>query len=86
MEGAFQMTSSCAAPGVKIGAVAVPGVVNGVPVVALLAVPVPAALMADTRTSYAVPFVNPVMVAVVPVPEVLHVVQAPEGDTRYSRV
>jgi hypothetical protein len=83
--GAVQEAASCESPGVSDGAAGAFATTSGVPVVGLLAVPVPAALIAATRTSYAVPFVNPVIVAVVEVPEVLQVVHEPEGDTRYSR-
>ena len=85
LAGAVQEAASCESPGVRAGAEAAAGVVNGVAVSAGDGVPDPAMLIAVTRTSYAVPFVNPVMVAVVSVPVVAAVTHEPDGDTRYSK-
>jgi hypothetical protein len=84
LAGAVHETASWEFPGVSDGAAGAEGTERGVAVANGDAALVPAPLIADTRTSYAVPLLRPVIVAVVAVPEVLQVVQAPEGDTRYS--
>jgi hypothetical protein len=82
--GAVHDAVSCPVPAVSDTPVGVPGTVLGARVAVALESPVPAALIAAIRTSYAVPLVRPVMVADVAVETPSeNVVHAPDGEVRY---
>ena len=68
-DGAVQLTPNCPSPAVKLGADGADGTAaaTGVPVALADHAPSPTEFPARTCTSYAVPFVRPVIVAVVDV-------------------
>ena len=85
--GAVHESTTIVLPGVADSPVGAPGTRRGVPAAAADHAPVPATLMAATRTSYAVPLVRPVRVRVVAsdTPSATRV-QEPEGRERTSIV